>query len=213
MNYFKDLKDNCCLIEISEKIEEPIRRMLGDLVYELSEITYTEYKKEIRQTWNREKCYEKIHKDYPMLYCHFKKEFLDIDFIIGLSKFKKMPELNMFYSKLGFLCYSKEIKENKKMRNEIYSTLMSKIRNALDENHRVFVEVPLKSIKMKGFSIKYGKFKPCSDKKIVENLIKTFEICVKGEPEPIETELRDEVIKEVAYETYYKPHSILILTK
>ena len=88
---------------------------------------------------------------------------------------------------------------------------MDKVKKRRLEDQTIFAEIPTKSIKTQGFIKKYGGFQPCLDHKIINGLIQEFGIKAKSEPKIIEVELQGEIIKEVEYQTYYKPHTIFLM--
>ena len=211
MDSFRDIGDDCYFLNMKDySNSEEVIKNFGQLYFDLSSITYAEYFKHIKQAYSLEKCCYKVSEQYPLLYFHLNNKS-DIDFIMGFSDFILIPELDTYYSKKGFFCYNQDVLDNKDLRKTLYSNLMKKVKGELDEAHRIFGEIPVISDKMKYYAIKYGFMKPCTDLKIVKSLIKAFNITVNSEPSLIESMLKDEPLKELAYETYYKPHSIYLV--
>ncbi|PIU88590.1 hypothetical protein COS64_03065 [archaeon CG06_land_8_20_14_3_00_37_11] len=211
MNNIEDLKDNCFFLNMKHLNDELLVQKLVDISEKLSAVTYAEYVKNVKSNahWDRKK---KMTADYPNLYYHCEKDS-GIDFMIGMSDYKLVPDLNKHFSKFGYICYSQEIMDNKCLRKQLFRTLMGKINQKVDDEHLIFMEVPVKDLKWKGYIMNYGNFCPCTDINIVKKIIDVFNITIKSEPKLVETELLDKKIKELPYETYYVPHSIYLVKK
>ncbi|VVB75317.1 Uncharacterised protein [Candidatus Tiddalikarchaeum anstoanum] len=208
---FKNLGNNFYFVDTNTIKDNKIINELSTLTYNFSEITYADYKQNIKPTWSLEKCRDKITKQYHRLYMHVSEEL--IDFLLGSTTFNLIPEVEKYFSKIGFFCYNKFLFENKEMRNNIYVGIMNLLKSETEPKRHYFGEIPVESEKMRYFSMKYGGFIPCYDLKIVNSLIKNFKIDARSEPKLVESELKGFSFKEAPYETYYKPHSIFLLTK